>query len=226
MKNAVKRGFDLICSLLALLLLSPIFLLSAVCVRLSSPGPIFYRARRVGKDGNLFDMLKFRSMHVVDGAKERGYIADEKRIFPWGSFMRKSKIDELPQLLAILKGEMSIVGPRPYSIQGADELLLGEYQEILSVRPGLTSYASLYDYKHGELFIHDNQQYLKEVQPVKMELELYYVRNWSLGKDLLLIIKTVGNILQIILGQKQFPYNAVERQAMAAVEQKRMAGSK
>lgn len=214
MKHVIKRCFDIICSTISIVVLSPIMLLSVVCIRLSSPGTVFYQAKRVGKNGKCFTMLKFRSMHVAVGAKENSFIADENRIFAWGAFMRKSKIDELPQLLSVLKGDMSIVGPRPFSVESADILLSGKYREILSVQPGLTSYASLYDYKHGELFIQDNQQYREEVLPVKLELELYYVHNCTLGTDFSLIVKTVLNILQIILGKKKFSYNSVEKRAM------------
>lgn len=214
MKYKLKRLFDVVCCTLALFVLLPVYLVLAIGIKLSSPGPLFYKASRMGKDGKKFSMLKFRSMHIGSNARENSFIADEERLFPFGMFIRRSKLDELPQLVNIVKGDMSIVGPRPASMANANELLVGKYKDIMSALPGLTSYASLFDYKHGELFITDNEKYISEILPVKLELELYYAHNWSLGKDMELIVQTVYYIFRIALGEKVFKYTKLEQMAM------------
>lgn len=216
----IKRTFDIVMSSIALLILSPIFLLTMIGIKLSSKGGVFYKASRVTINGNTFGMYKFRSMHEAKNAVEKSFIADGNRIFPFGSFLRKSKIDELPQLINILLGHMSIVGPRPASTANVDELYTGKYKDIQKVRPGLTSYASLYDYKHGELFISDNDEYIRKVLPVKMELELYYVHNWNVFVDLKLIFGTVITIIEIVFGKKFFKYTKLEQSAIEKVHGK------
>ena len=214
MNTLLKRLMDILCSALALVVLSPIFIISAIIIKLSSRGPVFYKASRIGRDGKQFSMYKFRSMHVENSAAEGSFIADADRIFAFGNFMRKSKIDELPQLINILLGDMSVVGPRPASSVNADELYSGEYKKIQDVKPGLTSYASLFDYKHGELFVSDNDTYIKEILPVRLELELYYVKVWNVFKDWGLVFSTVLVILQIIFGKKKFHYTNIEQNAI------------
>lgn len=201
----VKRFLDIILSLLAIIILSPIFLLSSIFIKLSSPGPVFFCANRIGKNKKHFKMFKFRSMYMND---EKGHIItlrSDQRIFPYGRFMRKSKIDELPQLLNILKGEMSIVGWRPEDEENVEEVFISEFREILKTKPGLTSPGSLFDYTHGELY-EDEERYIKEFLPIKLKLELYYVRNRSIMYDLELIIRTVVTILLVILGKEKFDY--------------------
>lgn len=211
MNKFLKRFIDVACSAFALAVLSPLLLVSAIVIKLSSKGPVFYKASRVGIDGTLFYMYKFRSMHLEKNAVEKSFIADSDRIFPFGRFMRKSKIDELPQLINILKGDMSIVGPRPASTANVDEIYSGEYRDIQSVKPGLTSYASLFDYKFGELFMSDNDRYIREILPVRLDLELYYTQVWNMAKDIGLIASTIGVIIQIIFGKKTFKYTELER---------------
>jgi putative colanic acid biosynthesis UDP-glucose lipid carrier transferase len=211
MNILLKRTMDILCSVLALIVLSPVFLVSAVVIKLSSKGPVFYKANRVGLNGKQFSMYKFRSMHVENNAVEKSFIADADRIFAFGNFIRKSKIDELPQLINILIGDMSVVGPRPASSANVDELYSGKYKKIQTVKPGLTSYASLFDYKHGELFVSDNDVYIKEVLPVKLELELYYTETWNIVRDWDLIIKTVFVIVQILLRKRNFTYTELEQ---------------
>ncbi|MBE7022989.1 MAG: sugar transferase [Clostridia bacterium] len=210
MNRFLKRLMDIACSSFALLVLSPLLIASAIIIKLSSKGPVFYKASRAGIDGKPFYMYKFRSMHIEKNAVEKSFIADSDRIFAFGGFMRKSKIDELPQLINILKGDMSIVGPRPASTANVDELYVGEYKNIQRVKPGLTSYASLFDYKFGELFISDNDRYIREILPVRLDLELYYTRVWNIFKDIGLIANTVVVILQIVFGKKTFRYTALE----------------
>lgn len=198
-----KRLMDVVLSAFALVFLSPIFIVSFLCIKLSSPGPVFFCANRVGKNNIPFKMFKFRSMHLN---YEKGHIItlrSDKRIFPYGSFMRKSKIDELPQLLNIIRGEMSIVGWRPEDEENVSSVFVNEFKEILDTKPGLTSPGSLYDYTHGELF-ENEEEYSKLFLPVKMKLELYYVRHQSFIYDIELIVRTVKTILLVILGREKF----------------------
>lgn len=199
----VKRIFDICSSLLALVVfLIPWAIISAI-IKIQSPGPALFKPERVGKDGKTFTLYKFRSMRVDSGAIHATTLRGDPRIFPFGSFLRKSKLDETPQLINILKGEMSVIGPRPEDKVNADKLYVGKYKEILTVKPGLSSPASLYDYTHGELY-ENEADYVREFEPKKLDVELYYVKHRSLLYDLQLILRTVITILQIMLGKKDF----------------------
>lgn len=199
-RNIVKRFFDIVLCSFALIVLSPIFLIAAIGIKLSSPGPVFYYSQRKGRDGRLFHFFKFRSMHPTDHNKGM-CVADPDRLFPFGRLIRRLKIDELPQLINVIRGDMSIVGPRPMT--AASQMYDGEYEEVKAVRPGLTSPASLYDYLVGDTYT-DNDLYKKEVYPVKQKLELYYVRHESFGYDVSLIFRTMGLIIAVALGKKNF----------------------
>ena len=198
-----KRCFDLIFSVLFLLVFSPVYLLTWIIIKIVSPGPAIYKAKRAGKDGKLFDCYKFRSMRVDSGKVKLTTLQNDDRIFPFGKFIRKAKIDEMPQVVNILKGEMSVVGPRPEDQENADKVYVGEYKHILDVKPGLTSTASLYDYTHGELF-EDEESYEREFMPKKLELELYYVNHRSFWYDILLILRTAWLIVLKTCGKKEF----------------------
>ena len=221
----VKRTFDIICAVLGLVISSPIWLIVAIGIKLSSKGPIFYRADRVGKGNKKFVLYKFRSMHmympeVKTGGEQRegGYIANANRIFPFGAFLRKSKLDELPQLLNILAGQMSVVGPRPLAEGGVKKHFLGKYDNVLTVRPGLACLDSLYDYAHGELVVKDNEEFDRKIAPVRDRLASMYVEKQSVGLDIYCIFRTVQLILQIaIFKKKEFPYTKHEQEAMDAV---------
>ena len=117
--RAAKRVFDVTASALGLVLTSPLWLAAVVGIEVSDPGPVFYLAKRVGQEDRVFRMYKFRSMRVDKHANEKSFKADVNRIFPWGAFMRSSKIDELPQLLNVFLGDMSVIGPRPASVDQA-----------------------------------------------------------------------------------------------------------
>ena len=203
MYDIVKRGFDILFAILFLIVFSPIYLLTILVIRIVSPGPAIYKAARVGKDGRLFTCYKFRSMRVDSGKVRLTTLENDERIFPFGKFIRKTKIDEMPQVVNILKGEMSVVGPRPEDKENADKVYVGEYVHILDVKPGLTSTASLYDYTHGELY-EDEESYEKVFLPKKLKLELYYVNHRSVGYDLLLILKTAWLIVLTTCGKKEF----------------------
>lgn len=203
MYSFFKRCFDLLFAVLFLLVFSPVYLLTWIIIKIVSPGPAIYRAKRVGKDGVLFDCYKFRSMRVDSGKVKLTTLQNDDRIFPFGRFIRKAKIDEMPQTLNILFGDMSVVGPRPEDTVNADKMYQGEYKHILDVKPGLTSPASLYDYTHGEAY-EDEELYEKEFVPQKLQLELYYVKHQSFWYDIKLILKTAWLIVMKTCGKKDF----------------------
>ena len=199
----MKRAFDILFAVCFLVVFSPVYLLTWIIIKIVSPGPAIYKAKRVGKDGVLFDCYKFRSMRVDSGKVKLTTLQNDDRIFPFGKFIRKAKIDEMPQVVNILKGEMSVVGPRPEDKENADKVYVGEYKHILDVKPGLTSTASLYDYTHGELY-EDEESYEREFMPKKLKLELYYVKHASFGYDIVLILRTAWLIIQKTCGKKEF----------------------
>lgn len=203
MYNFIKRCFDILFAVLFLLVFSPIYLLTIIIIKIVSPGPAIYMAVRVGKDGQLFTCYKFRSMRVDSGKVRLTTLENDDRIFPFGKFIRKTKIDEMPQVVNILKGEMSVVGPRPEDQENAEKVYVGEFKHIMDVKPGLTSTASLYDYTHGELF-EDEESYEKIFMPKKLQLELYYVNHKSIWYDLWLILKTAWLIILKTCGKKEF----------------------
>lgn len=203
MYSFFKRSFDLLFAVLFLIVFSPIYLLTIIIIKITSPGPSIYKAVRVGKDGRLFTCYKFRSMRVDSGRVHLTTFENDDRIFPFGKFIRKTKIDEMPQVVNILKGEMSVVGPRPEDQENAEKVYVGDFVHILDIKPGLTSTASLYDYTHGELF-DDEELYEKVFMPKKLKLELYYVNHRSLWYDFVLILKTALLIILKTCGKGKF----------------------
>lgn len=186
----IKRTFDIIFSTILLILSSPIWLITVLGIKISSPGPVFYIAHRVGKDAKVFDMLKFRSMHVDNHANEKSLRPDESRIFPFGRFIRATKIDELPQVVNVFLGQMSVVGPRPAAAEQVDITRGGKYIAIYAVKVGLTSPSALYDYIYGD-DIADQAEYNVKVLPTRLDLDLYYLKKRGLGYDFKMIIYTV-----------------------------------
>ena len=201
--RVVKRVFDVLFAVLFLLVFSPIFVITIIVIKIVSPGPVFYKARRGGLHGNVFTCYKFRSMCVDSGEVKLTTLQNDNRIFPFGYFIRKAKIDEMPQVFNILLGQMTIVGPRPEDVANVRNLYHGEYKRILDVKPGLTSPASLYDYTHGEQY-EDEKLYETEFLPQKLALELYYVKNRGLLYDMLLILKTAFVIVMTLFGKQYF----------------------
>lgn len=201
--SLVKRFFDIIASLFALVVFFVPWLIIGLLIKIQSPGPVVFKPERVGKDGKTFTLYKFRSMRVDSGAIHATTLRGDPRIFPFGSFLRKSKLDETPQLINILKGEMSVIGPRPEDKVNADKLFVGKYKEILSVKPGLSSPASLYDYTHGEVY-ENEEDYVREFVPKKLDVELYYVKHRSVLYDFQIVWRTAVTILQILLGKEKF----------------------
>lgn len=203
MYHFFKRVFDIVLSLIALIILSPIFLIAAILIKISSPGPVFYISKRTKKGHKPFRFFKFRSMHVTK--KDKGmFVADPDRLFRVGRVIRKLKIDELPQLLNVFLGDMSIVGPRPMPIETVDKTYHDEYKKVLSIRPGLTSPASLYDYMVGDTYS-DNDKYIKEVLPVKNEMELIYVEKENFFYDISIIFRTIVAIFSTLFHCKRKP---------------------
>ena len=215
----IKRLFDILSSLLALIVSSPLWLVILIGIKRSSKGPIFYTTERAGKNKKPFTLYKFRSMHVYhpdeEGKKnEGGFIANANRIFPFGGFLRKSKLDELPQLLNILAGHMSVIGPRPLSVEGANLHYSGKYASVSDVRPGLACLDSLFDYAHGELFVSSNEEFREKILPVRNELAKMYVDQQSIGLDIYCILRTLQLMFQIaVQKKKEFPYTKYEAEA-------------
>ncbi|HLZ56229.1 MAG TPA: sugar transferase [Ktedonosporobacter sp.] len=188
----MKRFFDITISLLLLLLLSPLLLLLALAVWFSEPGPVIYRGSRVGRDGRPFSILKFRSMTLRPlTAKTEITVKYDPRVTPIGRFLRSTKLDELPQLFNVLKGDMSLVGPRPESPYFV-EYYTDEQREVLSVPPGITGAAQLV-YRHEErLFNGDDPEkyYIQVVMPAKLSIDLEYVYHHSFWLDLQILLLT------------------------------------
>ena len=192
--RSTKRAFDITASALGLIVTSPVWLAAVIGIQLSDPGPVFYMANRVGFHNQPFRMFKFRSMRVDNKANEKSFKADVNRIFPWGAFMRSSKIDELPQLLNIFLGDMSVVGPRPASADQVSVTRGGEYAQVGLVKPGLSGPSALYDYIYGDT-VTDEAEYEKLVLPTRLELDLYYIQNACWRLDVKMIFWTVRCVL-------------------------------
>ena len=189
----IKRFFDLTFSLIGILILFPLMLLISLVIKLDSKGPIFFIQNRVGKDGKLFAMIKFRSMSVFQTSKSTVSVKGDIRITKVGAFIRKYKLDELPELWNVLLGQMSIVGPRP-DVKGYADELKGEDRKILNLRPGITGPASLKYANEEELLSYQEnpEVYNKEVIfPDKVRINLDYYYNQNLILDLKIIFATI-----------------------------------
>lgn len=195
----MKRFFDTLFSLLTLIILSPVFLLISMLIMLSSKGGIFFKQERIGKNGNPFNLFKFRTMKP--GSDKLGLITvggRDPRITGIGYFLRKYKIDELPQLFNILKGEMSFVGPRPEVKKYVDRYS-EEQKKILNIKPGLTDYASIEFYNESEILAEyddPEQAYIKEIMPKKLSLNLKYIQESGFFTDCKIMAKTILRILR------------------------------
>ena len=193
MQLILKYLFDRLVSLIGLLVLWPVFLVVAVLIRIKMPGgPVLFRQKRVGKDGRLFTMVKFRSMTVGHGGSSVS-VAGESRITPLGAKLRRYKLDELPELWNVLKADMSFVGPRP-DVPGYADALTGDDREVLALRPGITGPASLKYRNEEEILasVEDPQKYNDEVIfPDKVRINRYYLHHYSFWMDIRLIVATV-----------------------------------
>ncbi|MBX7093457.1 MAG: sugar transferase [Flavobacteriales bacterium] len=195
----MKRIFDIVSSLVVLLVLSPFFILLAIAIVVDSRGGVFYRQIRVGRNGREFGLYKFRSM--VSHADKKGELTvgkKDSRITRVGAFIRKYKLDEFPQLINIIKGDMSIVGPRP-EVPRYVNLYSQEQKKVLSVRPGLTDFASLEYINENELLgksADPERTYIDEIMPAKLELNLKYIREQGMLTDLKIIFRTLFKIFR------------------------------
>ena len=191
--DMLKWLFDRTVSLFGLLVLWPVLLVVALLVRIKMPGgPVIFTQKRVGRNGRLFTMYKFRSMTVSHGGSSVS-VAGESRITPLGAKLRRYKLDELPELWNVLKGDMSFVGPRP-DVPGYADRLSGEARDVLRLRPGITGPASLKYRDEEELLasVDDPVRYNDEViYPDKVRINLYYLHNYSFVKDIRMIFCTV-----------------------------------
>jgi lipopolysaccharide/colanic/teichoic acid biosynthesis glycosyltransferase len=195
----LKWSFDILFSLLGLLVSSPLLLLIACLIKREDRGPIFYRGVRVGRFGKLFRIFKFRTM-VVNAEKLGGPSTadDDPRITKIGRRLRKYKLDELPQLINVLRGEMSFVGPRP-EVQHYVDMFTEKERVILSVRPGITDWASMWNPDEGAILAGSpdpEKAYMEKIRPTKIELQLKYVKKRSFWIDLQIIAQTLLTILK------------------------------
>ena len=201
MYRIVKRIFDFICAVLGIALTSPLWIIGIVGILISDWGPVFYTAHRIGKGNKPFKMYKFRSMRVAKNANEVSLRPDEDRIFPFGHFIRKVKIDELPQLLNILNGTMSVIGPRPVAQDQFDLFRTGKWNLAAEVPVGLSGPAALYDFIYGDQFT-DEKEYMENVFETRRELEYVYVKKASFWYDIKMIIYTLICIGYALLGKE------------------------
>ncbi len=196
----VKRLFDIIFSFFGIIITLPIWIVVAFLIKKNSKGKVFYKARRVGKNGKLFKMYKFRTM--VEGADKLGgpsTAGDDNRLTKVGKFLKKFQLDELPQLINVLKGEMSFVGPRPEVKIYVDMMTEEEKNVILSVTPGMTDYASLWNFSEWEILrgsLDPEKDYLEKIRPEKLKLQMKYVRERSFFIDLKIIFKTIIKVFR------------------------------
>jgi lipopolysaccharide/colanic/teichoic acid biosynthesis glycosyltransferase len=195
----LKRIFDIISSLVVLTMGLPFFILIAFLIGVDSKGGVFFIQQRVGKDNRNFGLFKFRTMR--SDSEKAGQITvggKDPRITKIGYFLRKFKLDEFPQLLNVIKGDMSIIGPRP-EVRRYVDMYSKEQLKVLSVRPGLSDFASIEYINENELLgKSDNPEktYIEEIMPAKIQLNLKYIEQKSFGTDIKLIFKTIGKILK------------------------------
>lgn len=195
----MTRFCDIVFSFIGLLLLSPLFLLVALWIVLDDPGPIFYRQQRVGKEGRDFGLLKFRSMRVGADKQSLITIGDrDPRVTRAGYYIRRYKLDELPQLWNVLIGDMSLVGPRP-EVRRYVVLYTEEQRRVLSVRPGITDYASIKYIDENRLLAQSSdpdKTYIEEIMPAKIALNMRYINHPTLGEYFRIIAKTFAKIIR------------------------------
>ncbi len=201
MYKIIKRIFDLICALIGIICTSPLWIICIVGILVSDWGPLFYTAHRIGKGNKPFNMFKFRSMRVAKGANEASLRPDEDRIFKFGHFIRKLKIDELPQLLNILNGTMSLIGPRPVAQDQFDLFRTGKWNLAAEVPVGLSGPAALYDFIYGDQFT-DEKEYMEKVFVTRRELEYVYVKKAGFCYDIKMIIYTMICIGYALIGKE------------------------
>jgi lipopolysaccharide/colanic/teichoic acid biosynthesis glycosyltransferase len=203
-----KRLFDVAGAILGLALALPLLAVAAVGIRLSSRGPVIYKARRIGVCGRIFTMFKLRTMHVAAaGEQSRITGAADPRVFRFGALLRRLKIDELPQLVNVLRGDMSLVGPRPEDPVFVARYYTTEHRETLTVLPGLASPGSIYSSTHGDRILSGDDpegRYLELMLPLKLALDRVYVRRACIGYDCAIVMRTLVVILRSLAGFRNF----------------------
>jgi lipopolysaccharide/colanic/teichoic acid biosynthesis glycosyltransferase len=194
----IKRAFDLLVATILLIFLAPLFLLFIIIIRVGSNGPAFYLQTRVGLHGKDFKIFKFRTMYT--GSDKKGLLTvggKDQRITPAGVFLRKYKLDELPQLINVFIGDMSLVGPRP-EVRKYVDLYKDEQLRVLDVKPGITDYASIEYSNENELLAgadDPEKEYINTIMPAKLKLNLKYIAEKSLITDLKIILRTLAKII-------------------------------
>jgi lipopolysaccharide/colanic/teichoic acid biosynthesis glycosyltransferase len=193
-----KRIFDVVAALLGVLILTPLFIAVAIWIKSDSRGPVFFLQQRVGKDGQLFNIIKFRTMY--DDAYESALtIGNDRRITPAGKFLRRHKLDEFPQLFNVIAGSMSLVGPRPEVPRYVDCYPPEVRTEVLSVMPGITDWASIYYKEENSLLSRSSnpeQAYLDTILPAKLKYNLRYVHERSFWNDIRIIFTTLSLLVR------------------------------
>jgi len=203
----LRRALDAVLAAVGLIVAAPLLAAAAIGIRRSSPGPVFYTSQRVGRGGRPFVMYKLRTMHqrATHGPVITG-VADA-RVFPFGGFLRRAKLDELPQLFNVLRGDMAIVGPRPEDVGIVERHYGALGRATLAVRPGLTSPGSVWSYTHGEATLRGDPvaAYVSQLLPIKLALDLGYVQRASLPYDLRIIARTLWVLTTALCGRHTFP---------------------
>ena len=192
------RLFDILFSALGLIILSPVFVVLYLLIRIESKGGAFYIQERIGKDGQPFGLYKFRTMHIGSDSEGLLTIGDhDNRITHIGYFLRKTKIDELPQLLNVVKGDMSLVGPRP-EVRKYVDMYTDEQRKVLSVRPGITDYASIEYANENELLSktdNPDRLYIEEIMPNKLKLNMKYLEHYTITEYFKIIFLTFKRLV-------------------------------
>ncbi len=204
----LRDVLEAIVAAVLLLTLSPVLIVAALGVKLNSSGPVLYRAVRAGQFGSPFIMYKFRTMHTAEASTGPAITsANDSRVFRFGAFLRKSKIDELPQLAAIVSGHMRFIGPRPEDLQIVREHYRAWQMQTLDVKPGLASPGSIFNYTHGDKYLSDENpesSYLKGLLPVKLAIELVYLSRQSVVYDMRVALRTLWVIVLQLAGRDSF----------------------
>ena len=199
--NGVKRLFDIIVSFVGLVITALILAMIACLIKIASSGPVFFKGERVGRNGKSFKIYKFRTMIV--GAEKMGgpsTASDDPRLTKIGKFLKRFQLDELPQLINVLKGEMSLVGPRPEVPSVVELLTEKEKKIILPQKPGIVDLASIWDFNEGERLtgkIDPHKVYLEEIWPIKKKLQIYYIKNQNIWLDIRIILRTIFKIFHL-----------------------------
>ncbi len=203
----IKRWFDIIFSLAMLVVALPLFVLVSIVIRLFDRGPIFYRARRQGQNAHSFILYKFRSMRIGSDIGSGITSTNDDRVSLIGGVLRRSKLDELPQFWNVLKGDMSVVGPRPEDGDIVRRCFTSLQRRTLSVRPGIASPGSIFNFTHGHHYLEDadpSGSYERQLLPIKLGLELVYVDDRNLAYDLKILGRTIKAIVATLSGKRDF----------------------